>query len=71
MRRKVIIKKVKIDVSENFYNLLEKQRRITEQKLGITKQITQPRLTELLIRSGLKFPKINFNLFENVKRKKR
>lgn len=66
MRRKT----VHIKVSSNFYDLLERRRQQFQKKIGFRKNITQTNFTELLMKSGLKLPKINLGVFKNDKRKK-
>jgi len=67
MRRK--IKAVSIQVSSNFYNLLEARRIALQKKVGFRRNISQPQLTEMLIRSGkLNLPKLNIDVIKNVKK---
>lgn len=60
MRRKVKfrkVRKVRIDVSENFFKVFDKQRKIYQRKLGV-KNLSQPAFTEILKRNNMKFPKL-------------
>jgi len=71
MRR---IRRIRIAVSEDFYNILEKQRQEISSKMskriGIPQSLTITSLTELMA-ANAKFPKLNIKAFKNVKQKRR
>ena len=72
MRR---IRKVHIFVSEDFYKILEDNRKKTEQRLRtgsmLNKGLSNPMFTQLLANNKIKLPEITFNFNKNAKIKKR
>lgn len=69
MRRR--IQTIHTKVSTRFNDLLERERRRLNKQLNFRRDVTKTELTEMLVRSGkLKIPRLNINLFKNVKRKK-
>ena len=71
MRR---IRRITIQVSEGFYNMLEKERANVNvklnKKMGIPKNLTITNFTEMLANQRAKIPKLNISAFKNVKKKR-
>ena len=69
MRR---IRKVHIQTSEGFYDLINKERKKFQRQIGMSRAMPFPVFTEMLSRGKVNFsyPKLDVVGFKNVKRKK-